>query len=110
MNKCKITVIKRCLEEDLVKEYGYEGIGKCLFHKEGDVFYTDFKKPEGFAMRLRQTWHLSLREFACGIQNVSFADLVCIIPLNYSLGNNTLAIEYEQHHSQACMRNTQLRC
>ena len=48
MSKCKITVLKRCHEEELVKEYGFEGFGKCPVHREGDEFHTDFTKPDGF--------------------------------------------------------------
>ena len=48
MNKCRITVLKRLLDEELVKEYGFEGFGKCPVHEEGQFFYADFKKPEGF--------------------------------------------------------------
>ncbi|MBU3076046.1 TIGR04076 family protein [Clostridium estertheticum] len=48
MNKCKITVLKTTFHEDLAKEYGVKGIGKCPMHKEGQVFYADYAKPEGF--------------------------------------------------------------
>lgn len=48
MNKCKITVLKRNFEEELAAEYGAEGLGKCPTHTEGQVYYADFAKPEGF--------------------------------------------------------------
>ena len=48
MKKCKITVLKTTLQEDLAKEYGVENLGKCPMHKEGKVFYADYAKPEGF--------------------------------------------------------------
>ena len=48
MNKCKITVIKKNFEEELAKEYGVKGLDKCPMHKEGEVFYADFAKPENF--------------------------------------------------------------
>jgi len=48
MKKCKITVLKTHFDEELAKEYGVEGLGKCPFHKVGDVFYGDYAKPEGF--------------------------------------------------------------
>ncbi len=47
MKKCKITVLKTMLNEELAKEYGCKGLGKCPFHKSGDVFYADYAKPEG---------------------------------------------------------------
>lgn len=47
MKKCKIEVLKTMFNEDLAKEYGCKGIGKCPFHHVGDVFYGDYAKPEG---------------------------------------------------------------
>lgn len=37
--------------EDLAKEYGVEGLTKCPMLKEGQVFYADYAKPEGFVMK-----------------------------------------------------------
>lgn len=48
MNKCKITVLKRYFDEDLVSEYGVSDLGKCPIHLEDEVFYADYAKPEGF--------------------------------------------------------------
>ena len=48
MKKCKLTVLKTTLQEDLAKEYGIPGLGTCPLMKEGQVFYADYAKPEGF--------------------------------------------------------------
>ena len=48
MKKCKLTVLKTTLQEDLAKEYGIPGFGPCPLMKEGQVFYADYAKPEGF--------------------------------------------------------------
>lgn len=48
MKKVKITVLRKTLIEDLVKEYGAEGLTKCPMLQEGQVFYADYAKPEGF--------------------------------------------------------------
>jgi uncharacterized repeat protein (TIGR04076 family) len=48
MEKCKITVLKTLFIEDLAKEYGAKDIGKCPFHTEGQVYYGDYAKPDGF--------------------------------------------------------------
>ncbi|MDR1676088.1 MAG: TIGR04076 family protein [Tannerella sp.] len=48
MNKCRITVLKRHFDGDLAGEYGVKNIGKCPLHSEGQVFYGDWAKPEGF--------------------------------------------------------------
>ncbi len=48
MKKCKITVLKTTLQEDLAREYGIKGPSICPLMKEGQVFYADYAKPEGF--------------------------------------------------------------
>lgn len=48
MKKCRIEVLKTTFHEDLAKEYGRPGLGKCPFHKAGDVFYSEYEKPQGF--------------------------------------------------------------
>lgn len=48
MQKCKITVIRKTLIEDLAKEYGVDGLGSCPLLQEGQVFYADWECPEGF--------------------------------------------------------------
>jgi uncharacterized repeat protein (TIGR04076 family) len=48
MKKVKITVLETSFNERLAKEYGVKGLGRCPFHKEGQVFYADYAKPEGF--------------------------------------------------------------
>lgn len=53
MVKCKITVLKTTLQEDLVKEYiTEEGYGPCPVFKEGQTFVTTGifgnDRPEGF--------------------------------------------------------------
>lgn len=48
MNKCKLTILKTTFDEELAKEYGAPGLGPCPLMKEGQVFYADYAKPEGF--------------------------------------------------------------
>ncbi len=48
MNKCKITVLKTTLDEELAKEYGAEGFGACPMHTVGQIYYADYAKPDGF--------------------------------------------------------------
>ncbi len=44
MKKVKITVLKTTLDEELVKEYGAEGLKACPMLKAGQVFYADYAK------------------------------------------------------------------
>ena len=48
MKKCKITVLKTTLNDDLAKEYGIKGLSTCPLMKEGQVFISYYSKPEGF--------------------------------------------------------------
>jgi uncharacterized repeat protein (TIGR04076 family) len=36
------------LDEELAKEYGVEGLKSCPMLKQGQVFFADYAKPEGF--------------------------------------------------------------
>lgn len=48
MKKCKITILKTTYQEELAKEYGVKDLSICPLMKEGQVFYTDYGKPDGF--------------------------------------------------------------
>ena len=48
MKKVKITVLRKMFNEDLAKEYGAAGIRPCPMLREGQVFYADYAKPDGF--------------------------------------------------------------
>lgn len=48
MKKVKITVLKTTLNKDLADEYGTEGFTACPMLKEGQVFYADYARPDGF--------------------------------------------------------------
>ena len=48
MNKCKITVLKTTLDKALAEEYGAVNLAACPMLSEGQVFYADYAKPQGF--------------------------------------------------------------
>lgn len=48
MKQVKITVLKRTLQEDFIRDYGVAGIGLCTRHTEGQTFLTGYEKPAGF--------------------------------------------------------------
>lgn len=48
MKKVKITVLKTTLDEELAKEYGAAGLTACPMLEEGQVFYADYARPDGF--------------------------------------------------------------
>lgn len=48
MKKCKITILKTTLDKELAKEYGVPGLDACPMMREGQVFYADYAKPDGF--------------------------------------------------------------
>lgn len=48
MKRVKMEVLKTTLNEELAAEYGVEGLTTCPMMREGQVFYADYGKPEGF--------------------------------------------------------------
>ena len=48
MHKVRITILKTTFDSELAREYGAEGLTACPMLKEGQVFYADYAKPEGF--------------------------------------------------------------
>lgn len=48
MNKVKITVLKTTLDKELALEYCSPDITACPMMSEGQVFFADYSKPEGF--------------------------------------------------------------
>ena len=48
MKRCKITILKTTIHEDLARQYAWPGFTKCPMMHEGQVFYADYAKPAGF--------------------------------------------------------------
>ncbi len=48
VEKCKITVLKKNLNEELAREYCQNEVTSCPVFDEGQEFMTGFEKPEGF--------------------------------------------------------------
>lgn len=48
MKKCKITVVKKMLHNDLAERYCQSDVGFCPCFMEGDTFVAGFDQPENF--------------------------------------------------------------
>nr|WP_122013257.1 TIGR04076 family protein [Maliibacterium massiliense] len=48
MKRVKITVLKTTLDRELADAYGAPGLTACPMLRQGQVFYADYAKPEGF--------------------------------------------------------------
>jgi uncharacterized repeat protein (TIGR04076 family) len=48
MHRCRITVLETQFNEGLARIYGVNQFGPCPYHKVGQVFEGDYKRPEGF--------------------------------------------------------------
>lgn len=48
MKNVKITILKTTLDAELAAQYGVPGLTACPMMREGQVFYADYAKPEGF--------------------------------------------------------------
>lgn len=69
MKKCKITVLKTTLQEDLAHEYGVEGLSVCPQLKEGQVFYADWECPQGFCNEAWKAIYQYVFALAHGVGN-----------------------------------------
>ena len=67
MRDVKITVLKRLCMQDLIDDYGREGLSHCTIHKEGEVFISkDGKIPEGFCIEAWSAFGKYVFAFAHG--------------------------------------------
>ena len=48
MKKVRITVLKTTLNKELADEYGVDNLSACPMLTEGQIFYADYAKPDGF--------------------------------------------------------------
>lgn len=72
MKKVKITVLKTTLDKELAQEYGATGLGACPMHKQGQVFYADYAKPEGFCDEAWKAIYQYVFALAHGAENQVF--------------------------------------
>jgi uncharacterized repeat protein (TIGR04076 family) len=76
VKKCKITVLKRNFDEELVKEYGAKNIGKCPLLQDGQIFYGDWAKPEGFCDEAWKAIYQYVFALAHGSEIFYYADWI----------------------------------
>lgn len=69
MNTCKITVLKRTFDRELVEEYGVEGLTVCPMLKEGQTFYADYACPKGFCNEAWKAIYQYVFALAHGVGN-----------------------------------------
>ncbi len=72
MKKVKITVLRKTFQEDLAKEYGVENLTSCPLLKEGQVFYADWAKPDGFCDEAWKAIYQYVFALAHGVGNELF--------------------------------------
>ena len=48
MKKVRITILKTTFQQELAEEYGIDGLTVCPLMEDGQVFYADYAKPDGF--------------------------------------------------------------
>ena len=65
MKKCRLTILKTTLNEDLAREYGVKGLSACPLMKEGQVFISDYGKPDGFC---DEAWKAVYQYVFCSLQ------------------------------------------
>ena len=48
MKKVKLTIIRSKVDRELAEKYGKKDLPVCPVFKEGQVFFTDYCRPDGF--------------------------------------------------------------
>lgn len=70
MKKVKITILKTTFQEDLAKEFGVDGLTTCPLMKEGEVYYADYAKPDGFCDEAWKAIYQYVFDLAHGVQEI----------------------------------------
>ncbi|WP_405309403.1 TIGR04076 family protein [Methanobrevibacter sp.] len=70
MKKVKITILKTTLQKDFAEEYGVEGISTCPLMKEGELYYADYAKPDGFCDEAWKAIYQYVFALAHGVQDL----------------------------------------
>lgn len=72
MKKVKITILKTTFNKELAEEYGAVGLTACPMMKEGQVFYADYAKPNGFCDEAWKAIYQYVFALAHGVENNVF--------------------------------------
>ena len=80
MKKVKITVLKTTLDKELAAQYGAKGLTACPMLREGQVFYADYAKPEGFCDEAWKAIYQYVFALAHGADKdlFYFGDWICV--------------------------------
>lgn len=76
MKRSKITLLKTTLNEELAREYAAPGFTKCPMMKEGQVFYADYAKPEGFCDEAWKAVYQYVFALAHGAETFYYGDWI----------------------------------
>lgn len=69
MKRCKITILKTMLNEELAKAYAAPGFTRCPMMRGGQAFHADYADPDGFCDEVRKAvcQHVSARSHGAEI-------------------------------------------
>ena len=70
MKKVKIKILKTTFQENLAKEFGVDGLTTCPLMKEGEVYYADYAKPDGFCDEAWKAIYQYVFALAHGVQEI----------------------------------------
>ena len=76
MKQCKITILKTMLNKELADEYGIKNLGKCRMMKEGQEFYADYAKPDGFCDEAWKAIYQYVFALSHGAKNFYYGDWI----------------------------------
>lgn len=72
MKRVKITVLKTGWNKEIAEEYGVEGLTRCPVHKVGQVFYADYRKPDGICDEAWKVMHPYVFALSNGMEGKFF--------------------------------------
>lgn len=72
MKKVKMTILKTTLNKELAEEYGAVSLTACPMMKEGQIFYADYAKPNGFCDEAWKAIYQYVFALAHGVENNVF--------------------------------------
>lgn len=76
MKQCKITILKTMLNKEFADEYGIKNLGKCPMMKEGQEFYADYAKPDGFCDEAWKAIYQYVFALSHGAKNFYYGDWI----------------------------------
>ena len=113
MYKVKITILKTTFHEDLAHEFGVEDLTSCPLMKEGEVYYADHAKPDGFCDEAWKAIYQYVFAMAHGVSEIwyyhDWIDIPGVAIVSCNDGIRPVIMKLEATDIKSTRLNEQLR-